>query len=290
MKKQKAKVMNRTPKRIILLTFSLVFVMVISVGADGLGVNTGDWAKYGNFSYIWNMPDSVPESPEFAGLNEVVWSKLEVQDIDDMSVTMRSTTHYENGTEDIETITGDAETGSGDLNFLIIEANLNPGTSIPWEFWPGVVLYINGTVSRTYAGASRSVNYIDVTMTEWDATTTIKLYWDKTTGILCEMLMSTSMTYIGTNYSMSVSFKMTETNMWDSVGSMPIILTEWWVWATLAVVIVAICVVAFIARTPARAPPPLPTPPGPSCPTCNQLLVYVPQYQRWYCQNCKKYP
>jgi len=45
---------------------------VTSVDAGGLGVNTGEWAKYGNFSYIWNMPDSVPESPEFAGLNEVV--------------------------------------------------------------------------------------------------------------------------------------------------------------------------------------------------------------------------
>ena len=281
--------MNRTPKRIILLTFSLVFVMVISVDADGLGVNTGDWAKYGNFSYIWNMPDSVPESPEFTELNEVVWSKLEVQDIDGTSITVKSTTHYENGTEEIETITSDAETGSGDLNFLIIEANLNPGANIPWEFWPGVELYINGTVSRTYAGASRSVNYIDVTMTESGATTTMKLYWDRTTGILCEMLMSTSMTYMGTSYSMSVSFKMTETNMWDSVGSVPTILTEWWVWATLAVVFVAICVVAFIARTHARAPPPLPTPLGPSCPTCNQPLIYVPQYQRWYCQNCKKY-
>jgi hypothetical protein len=38
-----------------------------------------------------------------------------------------------------------------------------------------------------------------------------------------------------------------------------------------------------------RAPPP---PPGLSaqiCPTCGQPLTFVQQYNRWYCQNCKKY-
>lgn len=38
-----------------------------------------------------------------------------------------------------------------------------------------------------------------------------------------------------------------------------------------------------------RAPPP---PPGLSaqiCPTCGQPLIFVQQYNRWYCQNCKKY-
>lgn len=285
------KIMNRTLKRTILLTFSLTLAMVMPVTAEDVGVKVGDWAKYSNFSYIWNMPEFVPEPSEFAGLNEVDWSKLEVQNIDGTTVTVKTSTHYKNGTEDIETISGDVKTGSGELSFLIIEANLNPGAKIPWEFWPGVGLYINGTVSRTYAGVSRSVNYVDITVTEWDATTILKLYWDKATGILCEMLMSMSMTYMGTSYSMSVSFKMTETNMWSGAGLMPAILTEWWVWATLAVVIVTICVVAFVvhARARTRAPPPLPAPPAPSCPTCGQPLIYVSQYQRWYCQNCKEY-
>jgi len=52
------------------------------------------------------------------------------------------------------------------------------------------------------------------------------------------------------------------------------------------------------------SPPPAPTtpptppassaakptlPPAPTCATCGQPLTYISQYQRWYCENCKKY-
>jgi len=38
------------------------------------------------------------------------------------------------------------------------------------------------------------------------------------------------------------------------------------------------------------APPAAPAAPAaPTCPTCGQPLTYVQQYQRWYCQNEKKY-
>ncbi len=39
----------------------------------------------------------------------------------------------------------------------------------------------------------------------------------------------------------------------------------------------------------AAAPPP-PAPPGAQvCPTCGGPLTYIQQYQRWYCNKCKKY-
>jgi len=53
--------------------------------------------------------------------------------------------------------------------------------------------------------------------------------------------------------------------------------------------------------SPSPAPPPTPvapptpctpadTPPTtPACPTCEQPLFFVHQYNRWYCHNCKKY-
>jgi hypothetical protein len=38
-------------------------------------------------------------------------------------------------------------------------------------------------------------------------------------------------------------------------------------------------------------PPPPPTPTlSRACPTCGQALIFVQQYGRWYCPNCKKYP
>jgi hypothetical protein len=38
-----------------------------------------------------------------------------------------------------------------------------------------------------------------------------------------------------------------------------------------------------------RAPPPPPTAAAQTCPTCGQPLTFVQQYNRWYCQNEKKY-
>lgn len=40
---------------------------------------------------------------------------------------------------------------------------------------------------------------------------------------------------------------------------------------------------------PSGAPAPPPAPATPACPTCGRPLTYVQQYQRWYCQNCRKY-
>ncbi|MEM2961115.1 MAG: hypothetical protein QXU67_05870 [Candidatus Bathyarchaeia archaeon] len=42
---------------------------------------------------------------------------------------------------------------------------------------------------------------------------------------------------------------------------------------------------------PTAPTPPMPpsAPPAPSCPTCGQPLTFVAQYNRWYCQNEKKY-
>jgi hypothetical protein len=39
-----------------------------------------------------------------------------------------------------------------------------------------------------------------------------------------------------------------------------------------------------------RTPPPPPMPGTQACPTCKQPMVFVEQYGRWYCQDCKKYP
>jgi len=252
------KIMNRTLKRTILLAFSLALMMVIPVAAEDVGVEVGDWAKYGNFSYTWNMPTLAGEPPsEFGVFNEVDWTKVEVQNVDGTNVTVEFTTHFESGTEDSETNSGYVETSSRDLPF-IIEAHLNPGDEIPWTVITGWNLYINGTTSRTYARVSRSVNYIDITKTGEDSAVALKLYWDKTKGILCEFLFSVSMTFMGTPYSMLLSFKMTETNMW-SAGLLPAILTEYWVWAIIVPVIAAICIVVFVVRKRAShstLPPP----------------------------------
>ncbi len=36
--------------------------------------------------------------------------------------------------------------------------------------------------------------------------------------------------------------------------------------------------------------PPPPTPMYQNCPTCGQPMTIIPQYNRWYCNYCRKYP
>jgi hypothetical protein len=36
-------------------------------------------------------------------------------------------------------------------------------------------------------------------------------------------------------------------------------------------------------------PPPTQPPEVTTCPTCGGALIYVPQYQRWYCNKCQRY-
>jgi hypothetical protein len=41
--------------------------------------------------------------------------------------------------------------------------------------------------------------------------------------------------------------------------------------------------------TYAPSPPPQPQAQTPRCPTCNQPLELIQQYNRWYCRTCQKY-
>jgi len=59
-------------------------------------------------------------------------------------------------------------------------------------------------------------------------------------------------------------------------------------------------IIWFIVRPPIKQPgypgygygymPPPPTPVYQYCPTCGQPMTLVPQYNRWYCNYCRKYP
>ncbi len=45
----------------------------------------------------------------------------------------------------------------------------------------------------------------------------------------------------------------------------------------------------FILLKPQALQPAQPTQTQPTCPTCSKPLTWIPQYQRWYCYNDKKY-
>ncbi len=105
-------------------------------------------------------------------------------------------------------------------------------------------LYINSTIQRTYANISRDVNYIDVSVTEDITTTTMKAYWDKQTGFLCEMSILMSFEVLEETYDISILLKMTETNMWKIEP----IWTQSWFLLIIVIIIVGIVVVFFVLR------------------------------------------
>jgi hypothetical protein len=55
----------------------------------------------------------------------------------------------------------------------------------------------------------------------------------------------------------------------------------------LALLIIILLVFVLRGRKPSIPPPP--PPPVRACPTCGKQLMYVAQYDRWYCNNCKEY-
>lgn len=221
----------------VFILIALVLLISTAPAYAAIGVKEGDWAKY---QIEADIPEEIPGYEEFGE-----WIKLEVESISDTSVTLKATMHYKNGTEHEES--GIEATG------FIIEADLGEGDPVLAPMW-GMPLYINGSKRQTYAGASREVNYVDIDLEEMGMTMDFEAYWDKATGILCEMLMSMSGELLGETVEMSMSFKMTETNLWA-----PSVWMQWWFWLIIVVIIIAIVgAVVLLRRKP--APPEVTTP------------------------------
>jgi hypothetical protein len=210
----------------------VVFMMLVSVGFAAIGIKEGDWGKY--------KIEVIPEEMEkyFGAIEEIEWIKIEAKSVSDTTVTAEQTIHFKNGTEETETI-GDA-LASG----FIIEAELGEGDEVTAEFsGPGTTKKIIGTVSRIYAGASRKVNYVEFTVEQYNTTSTMKVYWDKKTGIICEISTSFS-EFMGQSVEMPLLYKMTNTNLWTVS-----IWMEWWFWVIIVIiVIVAAGSVALLLR------------------------------------------
>jgi hypothetical protein len=171
------------------------------------GVKAGDWAKY-NITGTWQSTDpSATEPSQIDEFRKIEWVKFEVQSVSNTYITILQTYHYKNGTDQSPPST------SGDIAtqfiMFVIPSNLSEGDVIP-----GTVASINSTISRSYAGANRAVNYVSSSSSFLGINITQIMYWDKATGFLCEMFMENSV--LTNNYVTTIStlLEMTETNMW----------------------------------------------------------------------------
>ena len=224
---------------IILTTVTFSSSFVSFAVAQSIGVKEGDWAKYNVEVEISEELEEFIDDDDF----EVIgweWNMLEVKSISDETATLEGTIHYINGTEETEMFEDAREEG------FLIEANQGAGYDEFEVPLSGIFggLYINGTVQRVYANVTREVNYVDVSVTEDLTTTTMKLYWDKQTGFLCEMSILMSFEDIEETYDITILLKMTETNMWKVEP----IWTQSWFLLIIVVIIVGIVGVFFVIR------------------------------------------
>ncbi len=208
--------------------FMIRAIVGTGIPETAVGVRTGDWAGYGDISFEWasNWP-GYEEPPAEMNMS---WFDMEILDIHNSNATARGTAIYKNGTEQTDVMWGDIATGEGNLSASIIPSDLDPGDPIPANFTFGPEISfevsINGTVTRSYAGANREVNYVDITYPIIYGNVTygslnMSFYWDKKTGITCEEVVSYGMSYTEnqTYYymNMSILWRMTATNMWPAV-------------------------------------------------------------------------
>ena len=167
-------------------------VIPISGANSSVGVKEGDWVKY-------EVAGTVPY------LSDYDWVRLEVQNVNGTEIVILATIRYKNGAEETNTLSWDIETGREPW---IIPANLNKGDPFPFRYDAAVV---NDTLTQTYAGASRTVNLLN--LSRYEEYTELTAYWDQATGFLLELFLN----YSSPTESWAGGYKAIETNLWHPI-------------------------------------------------------------------------
>jgi hypothetical protein len=182
------------------------------------GVAFGDTFTYGNFGFYWysDDPSATPPS-EWDEIEEAEWFSVAVENVAGTNVTGDLTVHFTNGTETMDNGWVDIDTGDDvNMSMFFISADLIPGDAIysggVYSDW-----MINETVQRTYDGAIRDTNHLNMTIEEsmepFYVYSSMNFYWDKETGSLVEMSMVLNQTILYTT-EYSISLELTSSNVW----------------------------------------------------------------------------
>lgn len=189
-----------------------------------LGVKVGNWAKY---TVISNATSQTLFLREPYKTN---WTVINVTATHNVMVEMLVTTKFRNGTQKTEPMELDVKQGKPDtLHYLIIASNLNKGDPV----YEGSEVTINYTRVRSYANASREVNYVGYMagMTnEADYLFVLEFFWDRKIGILVDAIITVVEEEIGGKKTFYfTSLELQETNMWqpDTPSTGP---PEWLLW------------------------------------------------------------
>lgn len=209
------------------LVFCLLLLWISSKFCSGtvaaepsshVGVKAGDMVKYGNFRSLWASESSSAVPPQLLyDVNNTLSVVNTVLNVSSGIVSLESRTIYRNGTEQVEEKSIDVIYGVSLGNLPIVPANLAAGdrVSLATELPP---YRINSTSLRDYCGIMRATNLLNVTQVYAHTAYRMKLYWDKTTGLLTEYNVHYSELDENDALSLSlISYSMTDNNVWIGI-------------------------------------------------------------------------
>ena len=156
------------------------------------GVESGEWAEYGDFSASWvsNIPG---DQNSLASYQDTYWQINKILGASGNNVSLESTIVFSNatGSKNYE-ISGNLQTGNGNLSSFCplsctLAANLRAGDPIFDPAYSPAAPTINQTLNRVYLGVHRRVNILNLMSTFSDyltgSSSSVATY-DQVTGIL----------------------------------------------------------------------------------------------------------
>ena len=161
-----------------------------------IGVKPGDWIEY---EIDWIVPPSYAESYP-------VWTRREITDLDDATVTMIITQEMSNGSVSEKTEEGNIESGTGAAAMIFIPANLEIGDQVSIQGFNDVRIISESR--RVYLEIERVVLFANFSDMGFD----ISIFWDKEKGTALEITSAHSTLGVKTT-------KIAATNLWSSERS-----------------------------------------------------------------------
>ena len=219
---------------LLLVIAALSLISPIAKAQEGtptIGVKVGDRGNYDSSLLLYesNIPgyEELPISLE--AIESIEWFIFDVIEISEDNVTIQFGTYYENGTKRFDTLTGDPIAGSGNLSDALAPAGLGPGDQFyiwleEWGYLGPRTVTISETISRTYAGESREVNHVSISLPHPEGGShNFEYYFDKETGICVDQLLGFSYEGVhdGVEFYLRYSWSVvvTETNMWGPASA-----------------------------------------------------------------------
>ncbi|MFB3889354.1 MAG: hypothetical protein ACE14S_07675 [Candidatus Bathyarchaeia archaeon] len=222
---------------VAVLLFLALTPMVLSAQVSAFDyiamVKVGQYVKYGNF---------VGTGQGLEAYNQNDWMQWEVTEVNGSEVVLRLTGRFKNGTAILSN--GDYwmyyvtlmnyvnNTASGQSP--VIAGNLTRGYSVA----PRTFDTVNDTQTRTYLGATRTVNILNYTTASENSTGIFTYFYDQESGMLLEAMGQTFET-APTETLRRFSYIVTDTNIFG-LGAIPPL----YFYATAAVVAAVVVAIA----------------------------------------------